>query len=242
MIKITKPGQKEFHGFCKWCGCEFTYEISDLKLSATSDKVSCPTCGKDYHHPSMVQDPTIPGGIGRLQTWPPEPIPCIPDMTKTDPCAGCAWRENLLRDGLYVGDTPCTWCNKNKFNNITCSTPPLTGTVQGKISAMETYLTPCVECLDNSCTSSGSEWEVGSTHTTGCNESTKSEADKKLQEVYDAAGVKADVIAQGTVMSTILNTCKDCTSHLNKCGDTEGRNSCSVDHKCGGKKNCKGKH
>jgi len=144
MIKITKPGQKEFHGFCKWCGCEFTYEISDLKLSATSDKISCPTCGKDYHHPSMVQDPTIPGDIGRLQdiTWPPEPIPCTPDMTKTDPCAGCVWRENLLRDGLYVGDTPCTWCDKNKFNSITSSTPP--GTVQG-VSKLETCLTPCIE-------------------------------------------------------------------------------------------------
>ncbi len=117
-IKITKPGQKEFHGFCKWCGCEFTYEISDLKLSATGDKLDCPTCGKTYYHSSMVQDPTIPGGIGRLQAWPPEPIPCTPDMTKTDPCAGCGWRENLYRDGIYIGDTPCTWCDKNKFNSI----------------------------------------------------------------------------------------------------------------------------
>ncbi len=117
-IKITKPGQKEFHGFCTWCGCEFTYEISDLTLSATGNKLYCPTCGKDYFHQSMVQDPTIPGGLGRLQTWPPEPIPCTPDMTKTDPCAGCIWRENLYRDGIYVGDTPCTWCDKNKFNNI----------------------------------------------------------------------------------------------------------------------------
>ena len=39
MIKITKHGQKEFHGFCTWCGCEFTYEISDLKLSATGNKL-----------------------------------------------------------------------------------------------------------------------------------------------------------------------------------------------------------
>ena len=138
-IKITKPGQKEFHGFCTWCGCEFTYEISDLKLSATSDKISCPTCGKDYHHPSMVQDPTIPGGIGRLQTWPPEPIPCTPDMTKTDPCAGCVWRENLLRDGLYIGDTPCTWCNKNRFNTTTG--------IADSISVKD-YTAPCVNSLE----------------------------------------------------------------------------------------------
>lgn len=107
-IKITKPGQKEFHAFCKRCGCEFTYEISDLKLSASSDKVSCPTCGRDYHHPSMVQDPTLQPGIG--YQWPSD---------ATDPCAGCAWRENLKRNGVYVGDTPCNWCNKNKFNSIT---------------------------------------------------------------------------------------------------------------------------
>lgn len=248
MIKITKPGQKEFHGFCKWCGCEFTYEISDLKLSATSDKLSCPTCGKDYYHPSMVQDPTIPGGIGygRLQdiTWPPDPIPCTPDMTKTDPCAGCAWRENLLRDGLYVGDTPCTWCNNNKFNSITCSTSPLTGTVKG-VSKLETHLTPCVDCVDDKCTLSGSDWEVGSTYTINnyVNECTsKPELDKKLQEVYDTTGVRADDITQGTVMTTILNACHDCTSNINKCDDTEGRNSCSGEHKCGSKKNCKGSH
>ena len=56
MVKIVKPGQKEFHGFCKWCGCEFTYEISDLKLSATSDKLDCPPCGKDYYHPTITQE------------------------------------------------------------------------------------------------------------------------------------------------------------------------------------------
>jgi hypothetical protein len=185
----------------------------------------------------MVQDPTIPGGIGRLQTWPPEAIPCIPDMTKTDPCAGCAWRENLLRDGLYVGDTPCTWCNKNKFNSITCSTPPLTGTVE------------CVDTMnfDNTkCTCSTAQ-EAGSTYTIHnyVNEGTsKPELAKKLQEVYDTAGVRADDITQGTVMNTILNACHDCTSNikLNKCDDTEGRNSCSGEHNCGGKKNCKGKH
>jgi hypothetical protein len=246
MIKITKPGQKEFHGFCKWCGCEFTYEISDLKLSATSDKVSCPTCGKDYHHPSMVQDPTIPGGIGRLQTWPPEPIPCTPDMTKTDPCAGCAWRENLLRDGLYIGDTPCTWCNKGRFN-VTCgdSINSLSGTSLQGASKLEQYLSPCMGDFDaqaNACTTGSSECEVGSVYTLSYDQYTKPEVDKKLQEVYDAAGVKADTIAQGTVMSTILNACHDCTSNLNKCGDTEGRNSCSGEHKCNGKKNCKGKH
>lgn len=130
MIKIIKPGQKEFHGLCKWCGCEFTYEISDLKLSAASDKVSCPTCGKDYHHPSRLQDSTLQTGID--YQW---------SSDSTDPCVGCAWRENLLRDGLYIGDIPCTWCTKNKFNSITCDTSPLDGTIQGNDIGLKSYLT-----------------------------------------------------------------------------------------------------
>jgi hypothetical protein len=180
----------------------------------------------------MVQDPTIPGGIGRLQTWPPEPIPCTPDMTKTDPCAGCVWRENLLRDGFYIGDTPCTWCNKNKFS-CTISGGAISSTV------------PYPEAHLNACTTSASEREVGSTttiHSASELEADREYVNQKLQEVYNATGVKADDLAHGTVMSTILNACQDCTSNLNKCGDTEGRNSCSGEHKCNGKKNCKGKH
>lgn len=204
MVKITKPGQKEFHGFCKWCGCEFTYEISDLKLSATSDRVSCPTCGKDYHHPSMIQDPTIPGGIGYrgLQdiTWPPNPIPCTPDMTKTDPCAGCAWRENLLRDGLYVGDTPCTWCNKNKFS---CSTSG------GAILQSGFY--PDAHLADSTISSTPPSCNAGTTATIHLNSIITDQVDRdyvnaKLQDVYNASGCSA------------VNKCETC-------GDTEGKNS-----------------
>lgn len=149
-IKITKPGQKEFHGFCTWCGCEFTYEISDLQLSATGNKLYCPTCGKEYYHRSMVQDPTIPGGIGRLQTtWPPEPIPCTPDMTKTDPCAGCTWRENLYRDGIYVGDTPCTWCDKNKFNSTEATQLSIYDYITPCVNKLDSYLTKGCNCDEN---------------------------------------------------------------------------------------------
>ena len=215
-IKITKPGQKEFYGFCKWCGCEFTYEISDLKLSATGDKLDCPTCGKTYHHNMMVQDPTIPGDIGRLQTWPPEPIPCTPDMTKTDPCAGCAWRENLLRDGLYIGDTPCTWCNKNRFNTIT--------SIADKIFVKD-YTTPCINDLDvNFATSTSSELS-GTKHTTAYN--------------------NTEDITQGAVMQTILNACGcNCGNTEGKATETAVEAAQTNDNHtcCSGKKNCKGKH
>lgn len=129
-IKITKPGQKEFRGFCKWCGCEFTYEISDLTLSATSDKLNCPTCGKNYYHSPMVQEPK---GTG-IYKWPSDSTASF-----TDPCAGCVWLENLLKDGIYVGDTPCTWCNKNRFN---CSSDT------ADKSVLEQYINPNIKSLD----------------------------------------------------------------------------------------------
>ena len=197
-IKITKPGQTVFHGFCDRCGCEFTYELIDLKLSAVGNKVSCPTCGKDYIHPTMVQDPTLQTGIG--YQWPSD---------STDPCAGCVWRENLLRDRLYVGDTPCTWCNKNPYK-ITCDS-----------ISVKNYTTPCVNVLDSTLTS-----------TSGCSTNT---ACKNCLEQED--------ITQGSVVQTILDCCNKATSSGScNCDDTEGHNSCSGEHKCGSKKNCKGKH
>jgi hypothetical protein len=194
MIKITKHGQKEFHGFCKWCGCEFTYEISDLKLSATSDKVSCPTCGKDYHHPAMVQNPTIPGGIG--YQWPSD---------STDPCAGCSWRENLLRDGVYIGDTPCTWCNKNRFNSITCTQP-----------SVKDYTTPCVNQLDTYLTTSTSSERSGAKYTTAHN---------NIENKRD--------ITQGTVMQTILNACN--CGDTEGCNSCSGEHKCDGKKNCKGK-------
>lgn len=126
MIKILKSGQTVFYGFCDRCGCEFTYELSDLKLSAVGNKVSCPTCGKDYYHPTMLQNLTVPGSID--YRWPSD---------STDPCAGCVYRDNLKQNGDYTGDTPCTWCNKNRFNSITSS----------QIS-LKDYTPPCINPPD----------------------------------------------------------------------------------------------
>lgn len=73
-IKILKEGQKEFAAHCKWCGCEFTYEISDLKLSVTGDKLDCPCCGKTYYHAMQPQEPVVLN-----------PPPSIPFTTYSDP-------------------------------------------------------------------------------------------------------------------------------------------------------------
>jgi hypothetical protein len=114
MIKVIKPGQKEFKGFCERCGCEFTYEFEDIGLAGT---VECPTCGHPYYHPSKGLTPSTPPNIG--WPWPStgEPIPCnIPDKSNTNPCSNCEWYTKLLKDGsVYVGDTPCTWCKHNQF-------------------------------------------------------------------------------------------------------------------------------
>ena len=51
MIRIIKPGMQEFYAFCTHCGCEFTYELSDINLSGTC---KCPTCKQNYYHPSRT--------------------------------------------------------------------------------------------------------------------------------------------------------------------------------------------
>jgi hypothetical protein len=220
-IKITKPGQKEFHGFCKWCGCEFTYEISDLKLSATSDKVSCPTCGNDYHHPSMVQDPTIPGGIG--YQWPSD---------STDPCAGCVWRSNLEQGGIYIGDTPCTWCNKNKFNSITCTQPSL-----------KDYTTPCVNELDTHLTTSTSSELSGTKYTTAYNSSDNVVNGEVMKTILNCCEANTSSIAtNNTVYSPKNGSSTPPAPPTSGSNAVKSCNSCSGEHQCGGKKNCKGKH
>ena len=219
-IKITKSGQKEFHGFCKWCGCEFTYEISDLKLSATGDKLNCPTCGKDYHHNMMVQDPTIPGGIRRLQdiSWPPDPIPCTPDMTKTDPCAGCVWRENLYRDGIYVGDTPCTWCDKNRFNTISSTQPSLEDYTTLRVNKLDTHLTKECNCDENAVCSRCSG--TSGTTTTLLNFDVKT-SDKVTcmceGDIWNTCGRKADSLSGGSAtMTAVEATQANCTHCVNQ--------------------------
>lgn len=57
MIKIIKDGQRDFITKCATCGCEFSYQLIDVKLSS----VVCPCCGhyiahKEFKEPSFVTD------------------------------------------------------------------------------------------------------------------------------------------------------------------------------------------
>lgn len=46
MIKIIKDGQRDFIANCSICGCEFSYQTEDIKLSS----VPCPCCGFHVSH------------------------------------------------------------------------------------------------------------------------------------------------------------------------------------------------
>ena len=113
MIKIIKHGQKEFTHTCSRCGCEFTYEYEDITLSSF---VVCPDCGEHCY---------IGGNKGSQPKigWPTpgEPIPCnIPSNAGLDPCSNCDWWKKMQQPGFtYVGDIPCTWCNKGPYK-VTC--------------------------------------------------------------------------------------------------------------------------
>ena len=57
MMKIIKEGQKEFIAKCSTCGCEFSYQLIDIKLGS----IVCPCCGhyvahKEFKEPSLVTD------------------------------------------------------------------------------------------------------------------------------------------------------------------------------------------
>lgn len=130
MIKVIKHGQKEFTHTCSRCGCEFTYEDEDIRAEATLGAglrhsspcyVICPDCGKKCY----INDDNIGW------PWPNigEPIPCnTPSDTVTalHPCSNCNWWKKMKQPGFtYIGDTPCTWCQKSP-SKVTCDTIPST--------------------------------------------------------------------------------------------------------------------
>lgn len=49
MIEVIKHGKKKFTATCTNCGCEFTYEVEDIKLGS----VTCPDCGDYVAHPNF---------------------------------------------------------------------------------------------------------------------------------------------------------------------------------------------
>lgn len=51
MIEVIKHGKTKFTATCAHCGCEFTYELSDLNNSI----LYCPDCGHRYCHYPILE-------------------------------------------------------------------------------------------------------------------------------------------------------------------------------------------
>jgi len=51
MIEVIKQGH--FIMECDKCGCEFTYNLSDL---SSTDYIDCPCCGKSLYHKKNKND------------------------------------------------------------------------------------------------------------------------------------------------------------------------------------------
>lgn len=107
MIKIIKSGKKEFHTTCPCCGCEFTYEIEDLN---GTDYVNCPECNALVSH--LMREPNP------IEIFYKDNVK--DNMRSNNPCANCDYTKKLATGQIYVGDSPCTWCQYNPFR-ITCT-------------------------------------------------------------------------------------------------------------------------
>ena len=57
MIEVIKHGQKKFKAICAQCGCEFTYELSDMHPLGYTNCVDCPDCGNYVVHRAVISEP-----------------------------------------------------------------------------------------------------------------------------------------------------------------------------------------
>ena len=123
-ITIIKEGKTENYKFkttCPICGCEFEYELCDLKKDYSGNViytvyppqygyrryVECPCC-----HEKIIHD----NCIGYYDDVPPINYTNVGDtIISEDSCENCSWFQHLKLNPekqYEVGDTPCTWCPK----------------------------------------------------------------------------------------------------------------------------------
>ena len=145
-IKIIKDGKKEFYITCPSCGCEFIYGLNDLKRGTVYSTIKCPCCGDEIVHSntgkefaqgifvspkSNINDATTDPSIKDNMVWEtPEykkllenikQQPSYIDCNKSvSPCETCSYYQRLRGGEVYVGDSPCQWCQKNPYK-VTCT-------------------------------------------------------------------------------------------------------------------------
>lgn len=111
MIKIIKEGHKQYRNTCFKCGCEYSYELEDVHKDGTQ----CPQCGtKNCHSHKINGVPTRPTPYVGQITIPTD------NMQFNNPCANCNYTKKLATGQVYIGDSPCTWCEHNPFR-VTCT-------------------------------------------------------------------------------------------------------------------------
>lgn len=54
MIKIVKPAPPKYLMLCRHCGCQYSYELSDLCKRGSFDIIVCPSCGTEVVHDLLV--------------------------------------------------------------------------------------------------------------------------------------------------------------------------------------------
>ena len=130
MIKVIKEGIKEFHATCPFCYCEFTYEKED----AYNGIVSCPCCGATIdatqHTRNAVPDSAIKDNMvyetpeyRKLQKALDKQLknPSYVDCNKPkNPCETCSYYLRFKSGEIYVGDSPCQWCQYSGLK-VTCT-------------------------------------------------------------------------------------------------------------------------
>lgn len=123
MIKVIKHGEKKkFTATCPDCGCEFEYELEDLKVDysrylATSPgqyrrNVLCPECNKKIYHDTVSEGlfngDSIISLTGDKTTFINE---------HPDACENCPYKDGPkdVFGNPTVGDSPCQWCPHYKW-------------------------------------------------------------------------------------------------------------------------------
>jgi len=115
MIKILKEGKpQKFTKTCLECGCEFEYELEDIKTDYTlcltsypgqyNTYVICPCCGNSIHHGTIRENLEVPTKINTMKV-------------EDNHCETCPNRFGPM-DGLgnpTAGDSPCQWCSHYKY-------------------------------------------------------------------------------------------------------------------------------
>lgn len=126
MIKIIKDGIKELRATCPFCYCEFTYEREDVHDGI----VNCPCCGAimdvKQHTKTQIRDNMVLGTpeykeLQKALEKQLEQSSYVECNKPKRPCETCSYWLKLKSGQIYVGDSPCQWCQYSGGLQVTCT-------------------------------------------------------------------------------------------------------------------------